>query len=210
VKASVRWLRGHASEYNLDPDRFGAMGSSSGGHLAALLGVSSGVVGLEGGGDLGVSAAVQAVCDWYGPVDVTRPPPVIVFEDDPCTTGIGCLTETYGGEETPYFYWTLAWGLFLGGSLADPSVLGRAARATPLTYVDAGDPPFLVIHGERDGMVPIEQSALLAAALEDAGVGVAFVRLPETGHGYGGPGQEVTAEFLDPTLAFFGAHLEGR
>jgi len=209
VKAAVRWLRQHADVYNLAPDRFGAMGNSSGGHLAALLGVSHGVAELQGTGTPGVSDAVQAVCDWYGPVDVTQPPPAIVFEDDPCTTGLGYLIKTYGGEETPYFYWTLAWGTFLGGSLTDATVLGRAAQATPLAYADAGDPPFLVIHGERDGMVPIEQSALLVAALEDAGVEVTFVRLPEAGHGYGGPGQEVASEFLDPTLAFFGAHLGG-
>jgi acetyl esterase/lipase len=210
VKAAVRWLRQRAGVYNLDPDRFGAMGNSSGGHLAALLGVSHGVAELAGSENTGVSDAVQAVCDWYGPVDVTQPPPAIVFEDDPCTTGLVYLIETYGGEETPYFYWTLAWGMFLGGSLTDPAVLGRAAQATPLTYVDADDPPFLVIHGEKDGMVPIEQSELLVVALEDAGVEVTFVRLPEAGHGYGGPGQEVASEFLDPTLAFFGVHLGGQ
>jgi acetyl esterase/lipase len=209
VKAAVRWLRQHADDYNLDPDHFGAIGNSSGGHLAALLGVSHGVAELEGAEKPGFSDAVQAVCDWYGPVDVTQSPPAIVFEDDPCTTDLGYLNETYGGEETPYFYWTLAWGTFLGGSLADPTVLGRAARATPLAYVDADDLPFLVIHGERDGMVPIEQSELLIAALEDTGVEVTFVRLPEAGHGYGGSGQEVVSEFLDPMLAFFGAHLEG-
>jgi acetyl esterase/lipase len=207
VKAAVRWLRWHAGEYSLDPDRFGAMGDSSGGHLAALLGVSHGVESLAGEGQPGVSDAVQAVCDWFGPVDVTRPPPAIVFEDDPCTTSFTYLNETYGGEKTQYFYWTRAWGLFLGGSLVDPGVLDRAVQASPLSYIDAADPPFLIIHGERDGMVPIEQSELLAAALQDEGVDVVFVRLPETGHAYGGPGEEVAPEFLDPTLAFFDAHL---
>jgi acetyl esterase/lipase len=207
VKAAVRWLRQHAGEYSLDPDRFGAIGDSSGGHLAALLGVSHGVEPLAGEGQSGVSDAVQAVCDWFGPVEVAQPPPAIVFEDDPCTTRLAYLNETYGGEETPYFYWTLAWGMFLGGSLVDPVVLGRAVQASPLSYVDAADPPFLIVHGERDGMVPIEQSELLAAALQDKGVDVVFVRLPETGHAYGGPGVEVGPWFLDPTLAFFDEYL---
>ena len=98
--------------------------------------------------------------------------------------------------------------MFLGGSLTDPTVLARAGQATPLTYIDAGDPPFLVIHGEVDGMVPIGQSELLVAALDDAGVEVIFVRLSEAGHGYGGPGQEVASDFLDPTLEFFDTHLK--
>jgi acetyl esterase/lipase len=149
VKAAVRWLRQNADQYGLDPDRFGAIGNSSGGHLAALLGVSHGAAQLAGE-HTGVSDAVQAVCDWYGPVDVTQPPPTIVFEDDP---------------------------------------------------------PFLVIHGEVDGMVPIEQSELLVDALEDMGAAVSFVRLPNAGHGFGGSGQEVAPEFLDPMLAFFDAHL---
>ena len=211
VKAAVRWLRGHAEEYGLDPERFGAMGDSSGGHLAALLGTSHKVAGLEGSANLGVSDAVQAVCDWYGPIDVTQSPPMIVFEDDPCQLGLDYLNATYGGEETPYFYWTLAWGTFLGGSLADPVVLERAAQAIPLTYVDAGDPPFLVIHGEADGMVPIAQSELLVAALKEAGVEVTFVRLPGVGHSFSGsPGldQEVDPAFLEPTLEFFDRHLK--
>lgn len=118
IKAAVRWLRQHAAEYGLDPDRFGAFGDSSGGHLAALLGVSQGVAELEGTANLGVSDAVQAVADWYGPVDVTQGP--VVFQDNPCTTPLETLIKNYGGEETPYYYWTLAWGTFLGGSLADP------------------------------------------------------------------------------------------
>ena len=174
VKAAVRWLRSSAGFYGLDPSRFGALGDSSGGHLAALLGTSSGVDELEGWSDPGVSAAIQALAVWYGPVDVTQSP--VAFEQDPCTTDLATLNQTYGGEETPYFYWTLAWATFLGGSLADPDILDRAARASPLTYVDAGDPPFLVIQGQGDTMIPAGQSDLLVAALTDVGVEVEFVQ----------------------------------
>jgi acetyl esterase/lipase len=164
------------------------------------------VAELEGTEHLGVSDAVQAVSDWYGPVDITQGP--VVFKDNPCTTDFDYLNRTYGGEATPYFYWTLAWGTFLGGSLTDTVVLDRAVRATPLTYVDGQDPPFLVIHGEADGMVPITQSELLVTALENAGVEVSFVRLPDAGHGFAGSGQEVAQEFLEPTLEFFNTHLK--
>lgn len=194
VKAAVRWLRQHAAQYNLDANRFAALGDSSGGHLAALLGVSAGVE----------AEAVQAVVDWYGPVDI-RPGPV-VFQEDPCRAAPDELIRKYGGEATPYFYWTLAWGAFLGGSLADPAVLARAAQATPLSYIDAADPPFLILHGEQDGMVPLEQSQMLAQALAQAGVEVEFMRLEAAGHSYGS-GLAVAPEFLQPTLEFLGRFL---
>lgn len=206
VKAAVRWLRQNAVTYGLDPGRFGAMGASSGSHLAALLGTSYGVGELQGSANLGVSDAVQAVVDWFGPVDVTQPPPQLVFTDDPCELGFGALSAKYGGEAVPFFYWTFAWSAFLGGSLADPAVLEQAGRATPLTYVDVGDPPFLVIHGEADEMVPIEQSELLVAALTQAGVDVTFVRIPG-GHSYRQPDGEIDPLFLRPTLEFLGKYL---
>ena len=206
VKAAIRWLRQHVDAYGFDADHMGAIGQSSGGHLAALLGVSDGAVDLEGTANPGVSSAVQAVVDWYGPVDVSQGP--MVFEDDPCLTNIGALSETYGGEAVPYFYWTYAWGVFLGGSLTDPATLDRAAQATPLSYINADDPPFLIMHGEADSMVPIEQSALLADALQAAGVDVTFIRLPNAGHGYWGPDEPVLPEFLTPTLEFLDAHLK--
>lgn len=72
VKAAVRWLRAHAAEYSLDPERFGAWGSSAGGHLVALLGVTCGNPDLEGavGENLDQQSCVQAVCDFYGPTDL--------------------------------------------------------------------------------------------------------------------------------------------
>jgi acetyl esterase/lipase len=206
VKAAIRWLRQHADTYGYDADHMGAIGESSGGHLAALLGVSDGAADLEGTANPGASSAVQAVVDWYGPVDITQGP--MVFEDDPCVAGIGALNDTYGGEAVPYFYWTYAWGVFLGGSLTDPATLEQAAQATPLSYIDANDPPFLIIHGEIDGMVPIEQSELLADALQAAGVDVTFIRLPNAGHGYWGPGEPVMSDFLTPTLQFLDTHLK--
>ena len=201
AKAAVRWLREHAGGYALAPDRFAVMGASSGGHLASLLGTSYGAFDVAGAQNLGASDAVQGVVDWYGPVDVTQPPPQIVFKDDPCLAGFAALGTKYGGEATPYFYWTFAWGSFLGGSLTDPRVEAQAKRATPLAYVDAGDPPFLIIHGEADDMVPIQQSELLVTALQKAGVDVTFVRA-SGGHGYSGGGHEVVPAYLQPTLEF--------
>jgi acetyl esterase/lipase len=212
AKTAVRWLRGRAAEYDLDPDRIAVIGDSAGGHLASLLGVSAGAPHLAGEQSRGVSDEVQAVVDWYGPVDFTQGPP-IVFEDDPCTTEFGALVEKYGGEATQYFYWTFVWGSFLGGSLADPMVIDRGIHASPLMYIGPEDPPFLVVHGEADDMVPIGQSALLVTALQEAGVSVTFIRVPEMGHFFGGPpgsDLEVNPTFLEPTMAFLNENLRAR
>ena len=211
VKAAVRWLRDHADQYRLDSNHFGAFGDSSGGHLASLLGTSAGKAALQGSQNPGVSDAVQAVADWYGPVDVTQSPPKLVFTDDPCTSGFMALSDKYGGEATQYFYWTFAWSAFLGGPLSDANILEQARQASPLTYIDANDPPFLIIHGEKDGMIPIAQSALLASEMQSAGVDVTFLRLPQAGHNYCDPAggcTEIFPDFLDPTLKFFDEHLK--
>jgi acetyl esterase/lipase len=211
VKAAVRWLRMNADAYRLDVEHVGAFGDSSGGHLASLLGTSAGAAELQGDQNPGFSDAVQAVADWYGPVDVTQEPPKLVFTDDPCASSFMTLSDEYGGEATPYFYWTFAWSAFLGGSLEDTRVLQQAWRASPLAYVDSNDPPFLIIHGENDGMIPIEQSALLATALQNAGVEVTFLRLQEPGHNFCDPNKscpDVFPEFLDPTLEFFDEFLK--
>ncbi|MBI2519662.1 MAG: alpha/beta hydrolase [Bdellovibrio sp.] len=210
VKAAVRWLRKNADKYGINPNRFGLLGASSGGHLATLAGLSAGVADLEGTANLGVSDEIQAVVDWFAPVDVMRGPP-IVFKDDPCTTKIDSLISKYGGESTKYFYWTLAWATFLGGGLDDQAVIKRAHRASPLTHIDRDDPSFLVIHGEADDMVPINQSELLVTALRNAGNQVTFLRLPGVGHGFKapqGPGQEVNPAFFGPTIKFFDGRLK--
>jgi dipeptidyl aminopeptidase/acylaminoacyl peptidase len=78
--------------------------------------------------------------------------------------------------------------------------------------VDSQDPPFLVMHGENDGMIPIDQSELLADALRSAGVEVTFVPLPGIGHGYYPPEgrQYVVPDFLQPTIQFFNKYLQNK
>jgi acetyl esterase/lipase len=205
VKAAVRWLRSNSATYGLDPNKIAAMGESSGGHLAALLGTSYGIQALKGDQNPDASDAVQAVVDWYGPVDIINGPSI--FSDDPCTTPINTLIQDYGGEETQYFYWTLAWGLFLGGSTEEQQVMGRAIEATPLTHIDPSDPPFLILHGENDGMVPVNQSEMLANALLTTGVDVTFIKMPNASHNYGSPEAEVSDDFLLPTITFLKEHL---
>jgi len=208
IKAAVRWLRLNASEYGLDPERFAAIGDSAGGHLSSLLGVSHGVEALQGELNAGASDAVQAVVDWYGPLDVLHQPPEVTFDDDPCQASFTDLRKRYVDQDLGHFYWAYAWGVFLGGSLKKEDVLERARRASPLTYVSSSAPPFLILHGAEDEMIPTSQSQLLADALRDAGVEVIFKVLEGKGHSYGVPGVEVLPSFLEPTLEFLDRHFK--
>ena len=167
-KAAVRWLRAHAKEYNLAPDRFAAWGSSAGGHLVALLGASGDVKGFDVGENLAVSSRVQAVVDFFGPTDFTQ---MSKFS----------LTNAlfdHDAADSPE-------SLLIGGAIQQNR--DKAAKASPLTYVSSDDPPFLILHGNQDNLVPYQQSELLRDALQRARVPVTFKIIPGAGHGFGGP-----------------------
>ena len=153
-KAAVRFLRAHATQYHLDPDHFGVGGDSSGGHLAAFVGTSGDVPEMEGNlGNPGVSSRVQAVVDWFGPTDVT----LMARQSGPHTMIQHDATNSPESR-------------LLGGPVQQK--LDLAKTANPLTYIDADDPPFLIMHGDNDQLVPLGQSVILAKALIDAGVEV--------------------------------------
>ena len=174
-KAAIRWLRVHAKDYGYNPERIAAWGSSAGGHLVALLGTSGDVKEFDTGENPGVSSRVQAVVDFFGPTDFTQMGkfPGQIKHDAP---------DSPESE-------------LLGGAVQENKA--KAARANPITYITADDPPFLIMHGDKDNTVPLNQSELLEAALKKAGVDVAFHIVKGAGHGFGGP--EITAmvrEFL--------------
>lgn len=170
-KAAVRWLRQHAEEHELDPQRFGAWGSSAGGHLVALLGTSGDVVELEGTANSGVSSRVQAVCDWFGPTDFTQ------MNSQAGDKG----TIDHDSPDAPE-------ALLIGGTV--PKNPEKARFASPLTYVSADDPEFLIVHGDEDRLVPLQQSELFQQALEQAGVKSQLIVVPGAGHG----------QFRDPEI----------
>lgn len=164
-KTVIRWLRAHAKEYNINPDKIGVTGFSSGGHLAALLGTSGGDAFLEGkGGYQEYSSIVQAVADHFGPTDFLK------MNDSDLEDRID-----HFAEDSPE-------SLFLGGPLREKSELARLAN--PIMYVDSEDPPVFIGHGEKDGMVIINQSELLYEALKKAGVPTKFIRVKNADHMY--------------------------
>jgi acetyl esterase/lipase len=177
-KGAIRWLRANAGKYNIDPNRIGVWGSSAGGHLAALLGVSANVKELEGtvGGNLQYSSRVQAVCDFFGPADLMP------------LTAAGVSSGALGPVSK-----------LLGGPPADKKDL--AALASPVTHASKNAPPFLIMHGDRDTLVPLSQSQALQDALKKAGADSTLVVAKGAGHGFGGPQISATVE------AFFAKHL---
>lgn len=163
VKAAVRWLRGNAKKYNIDPDKIGAIGNSSGGHLVSALGTTGGVKELEG--DLGefknLSSRVQCVVDEFGPSDIAEMQnyPSSVNHDLPSSPE----------------------GKLIGGRVSEKKDLAKAA--SPVTYAKADSPPFLILHGNKDNVVPFNQSERMYAALKKAGVECYFVTVDGGGHG---------------------------
>ena len=148
VKCAVRWMRAHAEELRVDPDRIAVVGGSAGGHLSMMVAYSSDVLELEGtGGWSETSSAVQAVVDLYGPTDFTTP----YGRTHKTTTSY--LVKSY--EEAPELY----------------------EQCSPLFHVDATDPPTLIFQGTLDDLVPVEQSDRLAAKLESLGVPYWYDRL---------------------------------
>jgi acetyl esterase/lipase len=167
-KAAIRWLRAYADEYGYDAERIGVWGASAGGHLVALLGTTSDVKTFDVGEHLDQSSGVQAVVDFFGPTDFLQ-------------INAQAGTESRLDHDAP----NSPESRLIGGPVLDNPE--KANRANPITYISDGDPPFLIMHGEEDHTVPIGQSELLDAALQKAGVHSTFRRVPDAGHGFGGP-----------------------
>lgn len=149
AKCAVRWLRANARKHHVDPDKIAVLGGSAGGHLAMMVGYSSGVKALEGnGGNAGVSSAVQAAIDFYGPVDLTA--------DE--AKKAGAVID------------------FMGGKRYNEAE-AQYRQASPITHLAKGAPPTLILHGTIDDTVPIAQADLLAKKLKELGIPYEYERL---------------------------------
>lgn len=179
-RAAIRWLRQHADEYGLDAEHVGVWGGSAGGHLVALLGTldAPDVAGEP-------SCRVQAVCDWYGPSDLLTMPPNVLSAGKTEAD----LAKSNGAK-------------LLGGTVRDRPEAAKQASA--LYQVSREDAPFLIMHGDQDPAVPLEQSARLHEALQKAGVESTFEIVAGAGHG--GPGFQTDA-IQASVRTFFTKHL---
>ncbi|MGY1704767.1 alpha/beta hydrolase fold domain-containing protein [Geodermatophilus sp. SYSU D00697] len=185
VRAAVRWLRAHAGEHGLDATRIGAWGASAGGHLAALLALTSD----ERDAELGDSS-VQAAATWFAPSDLLR-----MASDVPEGPRPPFLT---GPPPQPPYEARL-----LGADSA-ASRPDEARAASPIAHVHAGAPPFLLVHGDGDGLIPSEHSRRLFDALRAQGVPAQLWLLHGANHedpGFDQPaGLAAVSGFLRATL----------
>lgn len=155
---SVRWLRRNAAKYQLDADHIGCWGTSAGGHLAILMGTRPYPK------EESTSSRVIAVCDWFGPSDLLTMPPNNVGNgrterDVAMSNGAKLLRATVR------------------------KVPALAKDASGLYHVSKGDSAFLIMHGEKDPGVPLEQSQRLHLALKKAGVDSKLEVIPDAKHG---------------------------
>ncbi len=167
-QAAIRWLRAHAKQYNFDTNHLGAVGGSAGGHLSALVGTSGGKKAFPSiGGNEDQSDRVQAVCDIYGPADFST-----VIQQAAEDKNVKNIFQ-FNTPSDPY-------SLLIGTKLDDKP---KADAVSPVHYVTKDNPPFLILHGTHDSLVPYAQSVQLEAALKAQGVPVWLQKLPGSGHG---------------------------
>ncbi|KPM49985.1 alpha/beta hydrolase [Jiulongibacter sediminis] len=184
IKAAVRFLRGNASKYGFQKDKIIIWGSSAGGHLVALAGLTNGNEALEGnlGDYLSESSDVNLTFDFFGPTNFTT----ILNQSTPHGVSV----------RAP------ALALLLGKPL--DQVPDLAKLASPVFHVDQSDPPMFIVHGNQDPQVPINQSIELWLKLKEAGVRTVIEILPNDTHG--GPGFSDDA-FINKVVEFIEENL---
>lgn len=178
-KSVIRYLREHAKELNIDPTRIGVWGASAGGHLAALLGTTGDDDPFAPKGQKAkVSYGVQAVCDWCGPTD---------FRD---MLRKLASKEVTVGQVQPI--------ISLLGNKCTPEWL---AASSPVSYATEKAPPFLIMHGDADGTVPVAQSRYLHSVLKTRKVDSTLVVLKGEGHSLASSANaRLVLEFFKRTL----------
>ena len=165
VKSAVRFLRAHAKEFCVDPGRIYAMGESAGGTMASLLGVTGDQKEFDQGDHLDQSSAVQGVVDYYGVVDLS----------DASAEKDRKLAAANQSNDVPYFAFEEFLGVGYGKAEAD--------KASAIQYVSEETPPFMILHGTEDAVVPMAQSEKLYNTLQKAGIPCEIAVVEGAAHG---------------------------
>ncbi len=179
VQRAVRFIRYHAETYGIDPERIGAVGGSSGGHLVSMLGLLDGKGDPEDESPINrVSAKVQCV--------VARATPASFLE--------GRYSSFVGLEENKI-------------KDTESAAYKRAREASPIMHVSPDDPPFLLMHGDKDEVVPFKMSEMLEDLLRKANVPVKLVRVKGAGHGASFKGAVNPPDLDKERVQWFDTHL---
>ena len=190
-QAAIRWLRAHSKDYHFDTDHVGVVGGSAGGHLSALVGTSGGKNAFSKiGGNEEQTDRVQAVCDIFGPADFST-----VVQQAAEDKNVKNIFE-FNTPKDPY-------SELIGTKLDDKE---KADAVSPVHYVSQDNPPFLILHGTHDALVPYAQSEEFAAALKEKDVAVWLQKLPGSGHGGPAFSKPAVTQLM---LNFFDKYLKG-
>jgi acetyl esterase/lipase len=195
VNRAVRFIRSHAKEYAIDPDRIGVSGASAGGHLSLMQGTA---------GDKGdpkakdavdkTSSRVQAVACFYPPTDFLNygAKGKNAFAADGVLVFLRAAVDVR--EMDPKTH--------MRERLAEEKQLEMLKKISPLTHANADTPPTLIVHGDADKLVPIEQAEVFVAKLKDAGVTAQLVVKKGAGHGWADQAKDVVtlADWFDKYL----------
>ena len=201
VKSAIRYLRAHASTYQIDPGKVGVWGDSAGGYLVAMVGVTNGDKQYDTGDNLDQSSDVQAVVDKFGASELSQ----LESDYDPASqqamAPLMAIAAKYvnGPDSTQ--------------SLADTPA--TVAAANPITHIKPSDPPFVIFHGSADKLISPSQTLKLHNALRAAGVNSTRYVVDGGGHGdlsFTGDTksalQWTTTEVADPLIDFLNQNLK--
>jgi len=190
AKTAVRFLRAHAQQFNIDPNRIGVMGESAGGYLALMLGFTGPADGLEGeGGYQSFSSSVQAVVSFYSATDFTG-------RSWQLTPALEAEIQRYYNKSLPEVI-----ADFTGTNNNEDPIL---KKISVLPYVDKNDPPVLMFHGDSDPYSPVERAQKFEQVLARTNVSHELIIVKGGGHGWTGELEEETSremsEFFDRIL----------
>ncbi|MBE5995916.1 MAG: alpha/beta hydrolase [Lachnospiraceae bacterium] len=182
VKAAIRYLKAHAKDFCIDPEKIFIMGESAGGSLASLAGVTGGIEEFEQGEYLEQDSRVAGIVDFYGVVEMTK-------------RGDDSSKSLPANDDVPYF----TTEEYLGVGYSDET----AEKASAISYVSKNTPPTMILHGGADVVVPIIQSELFYKKLTECGVYTEFYVIEGALHGDDLFYQD---EVMDKVLAFLKKH----
>ena len=180
AKCAIRFLRAHAAEYQLKTEKIGIWGGSAGGHLAAMAGLTSGDPAFDSGEYLDQSSKVDAVVEMFGPSDLAAP-----------------------------MGWLQRWLLRRAFGTDDPAA-PLLADASPVNTITRNAPPFLILHGELDTAVPVEQARVFHQKLLESGGDSTLVIVANANHNFkptGGPIEPTREEISSLMGEFFDLKL---
>ena len=197
-KGVIRFLKANAEKYHIDPERIGVFGNSAGGHLAAMVAMSSKDPEMEGeaGGNLEFTSKVKAAAIYYAPADILEMLEEGLAEERKENDLTGTEVGNKGFNFDEHWSYILGWpdkSVFLSrfkellsvNDKSDPDwkYIEIAKSSSPINYVGSDCPPMIILHGGQDPVVPIKQSEKLYRSLADAGAEVMYLSYSLAGHG---------------------------